>query len=67
MSESDELTSRLETNLNRLEEALDDSEQELSKAKDEAWHFRRLAVSRGYCMVILSVSVLIMAVLAVTK
>ena len=67
MSESDELTSRLEKNLNRLQEALDDSEHALWHAKDEARQFERLATFRGYCMVILSVSILIITGLAVTK
>lgn len=67
MSESDELTKQLEKNLDRLEYELDESARALEHARFEARHFERLAVSRGYCMVILLVSVLIMAVLAVTK
>ena len=67
MSESDELTKQLEKNLDRLEYELDESARALEQARFEARHFERLASFRGYCMVILSVSILIMTGLAVTK
>jgi hypothetical protein len=64
---SDELTKQLEKNLDRLEYELDESARALDRARFESRHFERLASFRGSCMVALSIALLIVAGLAVTK